>query len=276
MTTNGSDLDIIVDGHNSHYTYSPTKLPPRPHPAGKMGNDQQLEICLPPVDGTLTVLEALTFQCQHNPVEPMYLFSTENAEEPTKITFQQFGRACDRVAQLIHPKPPVLSVVGIILVTDVLQYQFTLIGLMRAGFVVSPRQSHALDRCLDRSRQPFPISPHLSPDIVARLLRDTSTHHLIVTSASLPSGFLLEVREEIKQYDSHYDLRDQEMPELSRVFTTLAVSGRTSSCEWCPRTPSLDDLALYLHSSGSTGTPKPIPQTHRRLCQWASISKSPT
>jgi len=276
MTTNGSDLDIIVDGHNSHYTYSPTKLPPRPHPAGKMGNDQQLEICLPPVDGTLTVLEALTFQCQHNPVEPMFLFSTENAEEPTKITFQQFGRACDRVAQLIHPKPPDLSVVGIILVTDVLQYQFTLIGLMRAGFVVSPRQSHALDRCLDRSRQPFPISPHLSPDIVARLLRDTSTHHLIVTSASLPSGFLLEVREEIKQYDSHYDLRDQEMPELSRVFTTLAVSGRTSSCEWCPRTPSLDDLALYLHSSGSTGTPKPIPQTHRRLCQWASISKSPT
>jgi len=103
-----------------------------------MSNDHQPEIPLPPVDGTLTVLEALTFQCQHNPAEPIYLFSTEeNAEEPTKITFQEFGRACDCISQLIHPNPPARPVVGIILVTDVLQYQITLVGLMRAGFVVS-------------------------------------------------------------------------------------------------------------------------------------------
>jgi len=102
-----------------------------------MSNNHQPKISLPPVDGTLTVLEALTFQCQHNPTEPIYLFSTEETEEPMKITFQEFGRACDCISQLIHPNSPARPVVGIILVTDVLQYQITLVGLMRAGFVVS-------------------------------------------------------------------------------------------------------------------------------------------
>jgi len=111
------------------------------HKLRKMSNDHQPEIPLPPVDGTFTVPEALDFQCQHNPAEPIYLFSTEeNAQEPIKITFHEFGRACDWVSQLIHPSPPVLSVFGVILVTDVLQYQVTLLGLMRAGFVVSSRQ----------------------------------------------------------------------------------------------------------------------------------------
>jgi len=103
-----------------------------------MSDNHQPEIPFPPVDGTLTVLGALTFQCQHNPTEPIYLFSTdENTEEPTRITFQEFGRACNWISQLIHPNPPARSVVGLILVTDVLQYQITLVGLMRAGFVVS-------------------------------------------------------------------------------------------------------------------------------------------
>jgi len=44
----------------------------------------------------MIVLEALDFECQHNSAELIYLFSTEeNAQESTKITFDEFGRACD-------------------------------------------------------------------------------------------------------------------------------------------------------------------------------------
>jgi len=41
---------------------------------------------------------------------PIYLLSTEeNAQEPTKITFYEFGCAYDWVSQLIHPNPAILQ-----------------------------------------------------------------------------------------------------------------------------------------------------------------------
>ena len=72
---------------------------------------------------------ALDFECQHNSAEPIYLFSTEeNAQESTKITFDEFGPACDWVSQLIHLNPIVL------------QHQVILLSLVWTGFVVSSRQ----------------------------------------------------------------------------------------------------------------------------------------
>jgi len=110
-------------------------------------------------------------------------------------------------------------------------------------------------------------------------MRATSTHDLIITSATLPSGLLSGIKEEINRHSNGFDLRFLEMPDLCFIFRQPAVNGEISPPErWIlsSRTSSSDELALYLHSSGSTGIPKPIPQTHKRLCQWASVSKTST
>lgn len=106
-----------------------------------MNPHQQTELYLPPLDGSYSIPEALDFHRKYNAQEPIYVFSVDaNSEEPTKITFEEFGHACDRVAQVIRPGRIGNvdgRVVAIILVTDSLLYQAMLIGIMKAGYVVS-------------------------------------------------------------------------------------------------------------------------------------------
>ncbi|KAF9445951.1 putative aminoadipate reductase [Macrolepiota fuliginosa MF-IS2] len=225
-----------------------------------MNYNQQNEILLPSVDGSYTIPEALDFHRKHNPQEPIYVFSAdESSQEPTTITFGEFGRACDRVAQYVRPGRSIHSdgqVVAMIVVTDTLLYQALLMGVMKAGLV------------------PFPISHRLTPQAVVNLLKVTSCHDLITTSATLPSDLLGGIKEELKQNHDNYELRIDEMPSLDYMYPKLGNEIASDPFDPYPlpsEPPSRDDIVIYLHSSGSTGLPKHVPQTHRIFSQWAAF-----
>lgn len=117
--------------------YRTLALHPSPYP---MNSNQPRNARLPSVDGSYTILEAFDFHRKHNPHEPVYVFSANEASEPTEVTFEVFGRASDRMAEFIRPRQSVHPdgrVVGMILPVDLILYQATLIGIMKAGYVVS-------------------------------------------------------------------------------------------------------------------------------------------
>jgi acyl-CoA synthetase (AMP-forming)/AMP-acid ligase II len=94
----------------------------------------------PPLDGTVTLPETLDFNMKHNPSKSMYIFSRDDALEGiTTITFLEFARACHRVAHVLRPGRTGEDgrVVAVIALADTLVYHAIVLGLTRAGLVVS-------------------------------------------------------------------------------------------------------------------------------------------
>ncbi|KXN82915.1 Long-chain-fatty-acid--CoA ligase [Leucoagaricus sp. SymC.cos] len=222
-------------------------------------NNEKPQISLSSLNETITVSQGFDFHYKHNAEEPVYVFSDKDSDEPTTVNYREFVRACDRVAHFVRPGRSGAidgQVVGIVLVTDALQYQAILVGVMRAGLV------------------PFPISHRLPPEVIVHLLRITSSHHLITTPTTLPAGLFDGIRQELNQGENGYELQIQEMPALNYIYPKLGNEKASDSFEPYPppsQIPSPNDIAVFLHSSGSTGLPKAIPQTHKRLCQWAIV-----
>ncbi|KXN91379.1 Long-chain-fatty-acid--CoA ligase [Leucoagaricus sp. SymC.cos] len=224
-------------------------------------NSGKPQISLPSLNEIITLSQGFNFHHKHNAEEPAYVFSDKDSDELIAVNYREFVRACDRVAHFVRPGRSGAidgQVVGIVLVTDTLQYQAILVGVMRAGLV------------------PFPISHRLTPEAIIHLLKITSSHHLITTPTTLPAGLLDGIRQELSRGENGYELQIQEMPGLNYVYPKLGKEKASDSFEPYPppsQTPSADDIAVFLHSSGSTGLPKAISQTHKRLCQWAIVGK---
>ncbi|KXN87086.1 hypothetical protein AN958_09296, partial [Leucoagaricus sp. SymC.cos] len=111
---------------------------------------------------------------------------------------------------------------------------------------------------------------------IVHVLKITCSYHLITTRTTLPAG-LLDGIQELSSGGNEYEPQIQEMPPLSHTFPKLGNEKESDAFDSCPppvQAPAPSDLALYLHSSGSTRLPKAtVPQTHRRMCQWANVSK---
>jgi acyl-CoA synthetase (AMP-forming)/AMP-acid ligase II len=91
----------------------------------------------PPLDGSVTIPEAIDFHLKHNPQFPVYAFNQDGSDEITEISYLEFGRACDRVAHLLRPqRGEDRPVVAFIALTDTIMYQALAVGMMRAGLVV--------------------------------------------------------------------------------------------------------------------------------------------
>jgi acyl-coenzyme A synthetase/AMP-(fatty) acid ligase len=84
------------------------------------------------------------------------------------------------------------------------------------------------------------------------------------------------VKVELEATTPSYELVIEEVPSLHDIFPKLGVE--TEHDPFTPfktdYKPSLDEIAMYLHSSGSTGFPKAIPQTHQTLLDWMSMCES--
>ena len=94
-----------------------------------------------PLDGTVNIPETIEFNWKHNADHPAFVFSEDGTDIVSEITHLEFGRACHRIAHSIRPNFDLTSTrptVGIIALTDVLLYQATVIGIMRANIVVCP------------------------------------------------------------------------------------------------------------------------------------------
>ncbi|KXN82909.1 L-aminoadipate-semialdehyde dehydrogenase large subunit [Leucoagaricus sp. SymC.cos] len=226
-------------------------------------NSEKPQISLPSLNETITLSQGFDFHYKHNAEEPVYIFSDKDSDEPMTVNYREFIHACDRVAHFIRPGRSGTidgQVVRIVLVTDTLQYQVILVGVMRAGFV------------------PFPISHRLPLEVIVHLLRITSSHHLITTPMTLPAGLLDGIRQELNQGENRYELQIQEMPALNYVYPKLGNEKASDSFEPYPppsQTPSPDDVAVILHSLGSTGPLKAIPQMHKPAFHGLSIGIFP-
>ncbi|KAJ7899903.1 putative aminoadipate reductase [Mycena leptocephala] len=212
-----------------------------------------------PNSASLPLSDVVAFNARTNPQAPLYVYAKPApSAEVVTITHLEFARATHRAAQILRPNREGSDgeVVAIIALSDNVLYQAVVVGLVTAHLI------------------PFPISPRNSPAAVVRLLRKTSCHRLVstcVTLAPLIAGLLQALRQE----DPKFSLKVEEIPSLMQVYPNLGAETQASPFEsYVARTarPSLDAIAMYLHSSGSTGFPKAIPQTHRNLIQWASFA----
>lgn len=92
----------------------------------------------PPLDDSFTVSGLVDFNVEHNPRQPLFVYS----EEPgslTEISFLEFGHATHRAAHLVRPgrTGPEGEIVAVVANTDSLLYEAIFAGMIRAGVVVS-------------------------------------------------------------------------------------------------------------------------------------------
>ena len=91
-----------------------------------------------PLDGTVNIPETIEFNWKHNADYPAFVYNQDGTDNVTEITHLEFGRACHRVAHALRPNFDLTTrpTIGLIALTDVLLYQATVIGIMRANLVV--------------------------------------------------------------------------------------------------------------------------------------------
>jgi acyl-CoA synthetase (AMP-forming)/AMP-acid ligase II len=88
----------------------------------------------------LTLPELIDYHLEHNPNLTFTVFPGESADdEPSRVSYLEFGRATQRFARAICPTAPVKSseVVGLVANCDALMYTTAIAGFIRAGFTAS-------------------------------------------------------------------------------------------------------------------------------------------
>ncbi|CAA7263093.1 unnamed protein product [Cyclocybe aegerita] len=212
----------------------------------------------PPLDGSLTIPEVIDFNLYHNATHPFYVFSVgKNGSDIVRVSHLEFGRACHRAARIFNPATAKGSgTVAVIALADTIVYQAVVAGLIRAGLV------------------PFPISPRNSPLAIIHLLQESSCHKIVGTRATVGNLFD-EVEAKVAAAGEPFKLDFVEIPTLEDLFPKLGREVKDDSFvpySTLAQRPSLESVCMYLHSSGSTGFPKCIPQTHRTLVEWTTVS----
>jgi acyl-CoA synthetase (AMP-forming)/AMP-acid ligase II len=104
----------------------------------------------PPLDGSIPVLPGFAdFHAEHNPNRPWILYPSEQGTEPGSISFLQFANATHRIAHAFRPNRarPGGEVVAVIINCDAILYLAVIVGLVRAGLVVSHYLSEAFSSC---------------------------------------------------------------------------------------------------------------------------------
>lgn len=224
----------------------------------------QITPVYPPMDGSIRPAYLVDFHITHNPTLPAFVYS-EAPGSVVEVSFLEFGRAAHRAAHLLKENEG--DVVALIANMDNLLYQTLVAGMMRAGLVVrlfcsSNPKSFTNSTCL----QPFPISPHNSPEAIVSLLQKTLCTRILTTSPSLGSL--------ISQVIALAPFKVEEAPTISQCYPSLGHETVLDSFGPYPELVGefdMDRVIFYEHSSGSTGLPKPIPQTSRATLGWCSL-----
>ncbi|KAJ3520636.1 hypothetical protein NM688_g9133 [Phlebia brevispora] len=199
----------------------------------------------PPMDGTLTGPEIYDWHMKYSVDHPLFVFADEQGNTRT-INWPEAVRAVHRSGRIMQSLAKSIPVArptfAIHAASDTITYFTTIVGIMRAGYIV------------------FPISPRNSAAAVAHLISRTSTSHALVGSEpalqELAAGALKIL------VDS-----EKAQPGMSNipVFEDIFIDDHEETFEPLPPyKPGWDDPALIMHSSGSTDFPKPIVWSHYR------------
>ncbi|KAJ3983514.1 putative aminoadipate reductase [Lentinula detonsa] len=209
----------------------------------------------PSRDRLNTIPQLLQFHYEHNPDQPLYVYSEDGKATLTEIRNLEFVRACHRAAHIVRPHRcgPNGEVVAVIAQLDTIAYTAVVAGLMLAGLI------------------PLLISPRNTPAAVVNLLVKTGAHRILTTSVTLQE-LLRNIKKELTSNNPTYDVTFEEVPGLNDLYPKLGGEVSSDSFEaYSSSDPGPDDIAIILHSSGSTGFPKPISITYRCIVlSWAS------
>ena len=96
---------------------------------------------LPPLDGSIDVLPGLVdFHAERNPEHAWAIFPSASGGI-SSISFAEFAKATHRIAHILRPNRsgPEGEVVAVIVNCDSILYVALLVGMVRAGLVVSTR-----------------------------------------------------------------------------------------------------------------------------------------
>lgn len=107
-----------------------------------MTNSPMMNSPIPPFDGSLTTLPEIADYIATGQYKdrPWFVFPARDAPQaPVELSFREVARASHRVAHIARPARdgPEREVVAMLLHTDTVLYVTALLGLFRAGFVVS-------------------------------------------------------------------------------------------------------------------------------------------
>ncbi|KAF8645464.1 hypothetical protein AX16_007810 [Volvariella volvacea WC 439] len=208
---------------------------------------------VPPLDGSLTVPQIYDWHYEHNPQHT--LFTYEDPNDPGKLvkhTYSEVVPAIHRAGRYvaaaagldINADPHTYPVVAIIALSDTITFHTTVVGMMRAGIPV------------------FTITPRFSACIVAHLLRETSTTHILASSDAKIQAL---VDEAVKLVPRAIGVI--RMPTFGDLYFE-EKGGRGFEEERIPeRVVDCDATTIIVHSSGSTSLPKPIRWNARRDLQ---------
>ncbi|KAJ3903705.1 hypothetical protein F5879DRAFT_1002249 [Lentinula edodes] len=204
-------------------------------------------------ESQLNLPDLLDFNLNHNPDFPLYVYPNADSSV-TEIKTLEFVRAAHRVGNIVRGSSAPGGVVAIVANIDVIVYAALIAGIMKAGLV------------------PFPISPRNSSAALLHLLRQTSTHRILMTKTTL-RGVMDGLQAELRTVDPTYELSIEEVPTLKVAYPCLGQE--TADDPFTPISsafsPKDSDKGIYLHSSGSTGFPKPILFTHQIIKDDASL-----
>ncbi|EIN04867.1 acetyl-CoA synthetase-like protein [Punctularia strigosozonata HHB-11173 SS5] len=202
---------------------------------------------VPPLDGTLTILQCYDWHASKSSKHPLFVYAEEDRTTKT-LYWPDVVRASHRAGRIIRDhvdsksKKPVIAILA---GADMITYFTCCLGIMRAGCTV------------------FPISPRNSPLALAHLLSTAGVDHVLLGFESAFSQ-LATAATSLMPPDS--------VPSTSIIpnFEDLYLS--SDPCDPLPD-PNVgpDDPVYILHSSGSTAFPKVITCTHFFMIKVAGI-----
>lgn len=110
------------------------------------------------------VLPALIDYRQHHNASSTFAYFPSDDDEPCRVSFLEYGRACQRVARAVTPEgiTPRGEVVGVIAIVDTLTYLALVGGFTRAGLTV---RLSSYDYDYDSTYVPLSALSHFTPKL---------------------------------------------------------------------------------------------------------------
>jgi hypothetical protein len=104
-------------------------------------NKPAMECVFPPLDGSIrSIIEFADFNAQYNPHQPWMVYhALDKSGGTSSISFAQMVNSSHMIAHLVRPQRegPEREVIGLLLHADPAVFVPVILGILRAGFVVS-------------------------------------------------------------------------------------------------------------------------------------------